>query len=212
MLTSFTLILVSFNIAIAQTYFRFALNNNCKYKTDSDFKWIGKCKNGYAHGFGTIYWCDKNGNKTGNKYIGNVWYGKNQGYGIQYYSDGSIYYKGYWSNDKKNGQGTIYYSNGSKYVGNWENDNRSGYGEYYWSDGSYYKGKWSNDRRNGYGKEVSASGTVYEGYFENGKFIGSSSTTFSYIASDKYGYATLSSGQTSYWKYYVPANTMGVFT
>ncbi len=36
--------------------------------------------------------------------------------------------------------------------------------------------------------------------------------TFSYLSSGHYGYGTLSAGSTTYWKVFVPAQTMGVFT
>lgn len=199
------------NLTYGQITFRTAYNKNCKYRTDNYFKWTGSCKDGYAHGYGTIYWCDQYGNNSGSKYVGDVWYGRNEGYGTQYFNDGTICYQGNWSNDFKNGKGTRYYSNGY-YTGNWENDKRSGYGEYFWNSGGSYKGNWSNDEKNGYGREE-LNGSVYEGYFVNGKFVGTNNTvSFSYIASDKYGYSTLSSSQTSYWQYYVPANTLGVFT
>ena len=44
------------------------------------------------------------------------------GYGISYYDNGNIQYKGYWKNGKAEGTGTLYYMNGlAAYVGQWDN-------------------------------------------------------------------------------------------
>lgn len=188
--------------------------NGCNFLTDKNirFTWSGSCSEGYCNGYGTIQTYNTNGSKSW-KYIGNLRYGKAHGKGKMYRSNGSLMYDGDWENDYVQGYGTQYYSNGDYYVGYFEKDKQSGKGTYYWNDGGYYTGNWSNGRRNGYGKEVLSNGKTSEGYFSNGKYIGSTnSTSYTHISPDNYGYETLSSQKVSYWKYYVPANTMGVFT
>ena len=50
-------------------------------------------------------------------------------------------------NDKREGQGTYTWKNGSKYVGSWKNDKKDGKGTLTWNDGSKYDGEWKNDVR-----------------------------------------------------------------
>lgn len=94
------------------------------YRTNSNsvFTWSGGSRNGYCHGYGTIQWY-VNGEKS-SKYIGNVSFGKNEGYGTFYTANGNISYEGYWKNDMRHGHGTQYYSDGSiQFQGNFIEDN-----------------------------------------------------------------------------------------
>ena len=51
-------------------------------------------------------------------------------------------------NDIANGQGTMKYSGGAKYIGEFKSDKRHGQGIQYFANGSvYYRGEWCNDRR-----------------------------------------------------------------
>lgn len=45
-------------------------------------------------------------------------------------------------NDKKCGYGIYKWAKGSKYEGNFYDDLRHGFGSMYWNDGSYYIGMW----------------------------------------------------------------------
>ena len=49
---------------------------------------------------------------------------KKDGYGIVYYSNGNIEYQGQWKDNKKDGYGIFYYSNGEKYEGQWKDGKR----------------------------------------------------------------------------------------
>jgi hypothetical protein len=53
-----------------------------------------------------------------------------EGYGTFYYADGTKYV-GYWANDKYNGQGVTTLSNGDRYEGSFKNGLRNGNGTYY---------------------------------------------------------------------------------
>ena len=44
-----------------------------------------------------------------------------------------------------NGQGTILYSNGEKYIGQWKNGKYNGKGSYIYPDGKEIKGYWKED-------------------------------------------------------------------
>ena len=52
-----------------------------------------------------------------------------------------------------------------------KNDKRNGYGAYYWTDGMYEMGQYIDDARNGYFTRYSADGTYTNLYYENGKLL-----------------------------------------
>lgn len=108
---------------------------------------------------------------------------------VRQYTNGCRY-EGGWSDDKKNGQGTLSYRNGGKYVGEWVDDARDGFGVNSWpngdrytgnwtrnvkdgqgkftyADGGEYLGEWANDQRNGEGVNTWANGDQYEGNWKN---------------------------------------------
>lgn len=99
----------SLNPLFAQSVWVKAYNSSGFYHTNPGavFTWSGSVYNSYCHGNGTIQWYDALGNSAG-RYTGGVKYGKNSGFGTQYYADGSKYYAGYWENDMFNGYGTLY--------------------------------------------------------------------------------------------------------
>ena len=85
---------------------------------------------------------------------------KKDGYGIFYYSNGDIEYEGQWKDDKVDGYGIYYCSNGNKYEGQLKDDKSDGYGILYYSNGDIaYEGQWKDDKFDGYG--------IY--YYLNGK-------------------------------------------
>ena len=58
-----------------------------------------------------------------------------------------IYYGEIKNNNKKDGYGIGYYSNGNKYEGQWKDDKKDGYGIYYYSNGEKYEGQWKDDKK-----------------------------------------------------------------
>lgn len=50
---------------------------------------------------------------------------------------------GEWKDDKKNGKGTQYFSNGNKYIGDWVDGNQNGQGYSTWCDGNEYESVYS---------------------------------------------------------------------
>ncbi len=46
---------------------------------------------------------------------------------------------GQYQQDKRNGKGTRYYIDGSKYVGDWVDDQKAGQGLFIWPDGDRYE-------------------------------------------------------------------------
>lgn len=81
-------------------------------------------------------------------------------------------FEGFYSFDKKNGQGTFTWESGNIYHGNYIDDERNGYGEMYWTDGSIYKGEWKKGIQHGKGVMTLPGGRIKDGYFENNNFKG----------------------------------------
>ncbi|CAD8159648.1 unnamed protein product [Paramecium octaurelia] len=76
---------------------------------------------------------------------------QNEEYICETYLDGSIY-EGFKKNQKKNGQGSLYYSDGGFYIGQWQNDVMNGYGSLYYPSGKLaYQGCWVNGKFQGKG-------------------------------------------------------------
>ncbi|HHT9126404.1 MAG TPA: MORN repeat-containing protein [Candidatus Brocadiia bacterium] len=86
------------------------------------------------------------------------------------YHDGS--YVGELSNDKRNGNGTMEYTNGDRYVGNWSDDKRYGNGTYTWVHGNKYIGGWNDGQMHGVGIVIYSNGEKYFVKCNNGEFIG----------------------------------------
>lgn len=94
------------------------------YWLSSNEKYTGNWEDNYQSGFGTHIWLEGSGD---NKLLRNR-------------------YVGYWKLGLRNGQGTFYYSNGSKYEGEWKDNLKHGYGVFTFEDGTTYNGPFENDR------------------------------------------------------------------
>ena len=53
--------------------------------------------------------------------------------------------------EKQNGKGIEVWSDGSYYHGNFKEGVKEGEGVYFWADGSKYSGQWMNDEMSGFG-------------------------------------------------------------
>jgi len=100
-------------------------------------------------------------------YKGSVKSGKANGYGV-----------GYFTNGNREGQGTYYFEDCTKYVGEWDGDRFNGRGKMTWADGDSYEGSYKSGQRHGLGTYITTSGTLnncpdctkYQGYWkENDK-------------------------------------------
>lgn len=90
------------------------------------------------------------------------------GYGIQVWSDGSMY-QGYWKEDKANGWGRLIHADGDVYEGEWKDDKAHGQGVYKHTDGAEYNGDWKEDKQDGNGIETWPDGAKYDGTYVDGK-------------------------------------------
>ena len=66
-----------------------------------------------------------------------------------------------------NGQGTMEWSNGDKYVGEWKNGIQDGTGTVTWSNGDQYVGEWKDGKKHGLGKMTSLDGNFFVGTWKN---------------------------------------------
>ena len=112
-------------------------------------------------------------------------------------------YIGFFKNNKRHGQGTYVYKNGTKltgtfykglpsygtetyggkwkgdrYTGNFENWNRSGQGNYFWKSGNKYFGQWQKNKLHGQGTFTWKSGNKYVGQWEKGNQHGQGIKTY----------------------------------
>ena len=118
------------------------------------------------------------------------------------YGGGNTYI-GFFKNNKRHGQGTYVYKNGTKltgtfykglpsygtetyggkwkgdrYTGNFENWNRSGQGNYFWKNGNKYFGQWQKNKLHGQGTFTWKSGNKYVGQWEKGNQHGQGIKTY----------------------------------
>jgi len=75
----------------------------------------------------------------------------NDCYGIYTWESGNKY-EGEWKNNKRHGQGTLYFNDGDIYVGDFRDNKRNGQGVYTWKEsGNKYVGGYKDDKKNGEG-------------------------------------------------------------
>ena len=174
--------------------------NGCKYDgtfEKNNFTGIGKLideEGTYLEGYFKEKKIDGRGiKKTLNDttYIGDFTLGLKDGRGKEETSE--HIYEGEFKNDKRNGNGKLYYknlkdtytgnfidnnltgngtyewSNGEKYSGNFLNGKMHGKGIYKWPDGGKYEGDYLNNIKEGHGIFTWSNGKIFEGPFKNGK-------------------------------------------
>ena len=137
-------------------------------------KYIGEFQGGKRNGKGTLTWGNLekirnkyegefiNNNyvkgimiyKDGSNYNGEFLEKKKHGFGIETFPLNRGFYKGYFKEDKKDGEGTLELTNGYKYTGSWRNGKREGKGEEFIPRLGYMinvtrKGNWNNDKPQG---------------------------------------------------------------
>jgi hypothetical protein len=78
-------------------------------------------------------------------------------------------YVGEYKDGKRNGQGTITWSDGKNYVGEFKDGKFNGHGKLTWSDGKKYVGEWKNGRPHGQGTGTLPDGRKYVGEYKDGK-------------------------------------------
>ncbi len=160
--------------------------------------YTGQWENDKASGQGTMTWTNgavyeggwKDGIRSGQgtytfaeddesgcrEYAGEFANDKRDGQGTMTWTNGAVY-EGEWKDGIRSGQGTYTFAKDDKYnrrdyTGQWENDKPNGQGTMTWTNGNVYEGEWKDGSRDGYGKHTAADGTVHEGTWKEDKFVG----------------------------------------
>ncbi|CAF3908999.1 unnamed protein product [Adineta steineri] len=108
-------------------------------------------------------------------YTGEILDGRANGRGILTKWNGHRY-EGEFINDMPDGKGILIRLHGSNstekiYEGRFLENKFDGQGTFYWSDGSRYQGTWKNNQRHGLGQIVYADGRVRKGQWAYDKLI-----------------------------------------
>ena len=103
----------------------------------------------------------------GDFYIGEFVNGKKEGYGTIIYSNGTKY-EGIFKNDKHDGFGRLSQTDGEMFVGEWKEGKINGNGMRQHSNGDRYIGNYINNIRNGKGHYIFSNGDSYDGNWING--------------------------------------------
>ncbi|KAL7544092.1 hypothetical protein ACHAXR_013542 [Thalassiosira sp. AJA248-18] len=122
-------------------------------KWANDDKYVGKFKDGYIEGRGTISFHD------GTEYTGQWRKNRFHGEGTRRFTNGNVY-TGHYDSGTRQGQGRCYFANGDMYVGDWKQDTIHGFGRYYYNNGHSFEGMFRNGKRNGRGKYQLTDGRV----------------------------------------------------
>ena len=91
------------------------------------------------------------------------------GYGILY--SHNCKFEGYWDNNKLNGQGRLFLSNGDYFEGTFHNNMALFKGIYIHKDGTIFEGEWMNNHPDGEGKETLPDGSSFVGIFCDGNKV-----------------------------------------
>ena len=81
-------------------------------------------------------------------------------------------YEGGFKGEKRDGRGTMYFSDCSIYVGGWKNNIKHGNGRLLTPKGEDYQGEWVKNLRHGWGSMRFQNGDFYRGQWEDGKMKG----------------------------------------
>ena len=126
-------------------------------------RYEGEWQDDKPHGIGVMTWPQLSGHYTG-QYKG----GKRDGWGSITFSDKSVW-QGEWREDKLVHGSYTWLQSGRTYSGDWDGLHRHGYGSYRWPDGSEFIGLWMHDKRHGWGVYVWPDGARYEGEWQDSK-------------------------------------------
>lgn len=145
-----------------------------KYLPNGEEFYEGELKNGRPCGIGCLY-----KKCHGLYYIGNFTEGRISGYGKKILHNGDIY-DGYFFNIC-DGEGKIYFVNGSMYAGKFSDNRGEGDGIYHFKNGSVYNGMFKNGKRNEKGIYYYSNGDIYTGNWINNKKNGIGSLKTKYL-------------------------------
>ena len=79
-------------------------------------------------------------------------------------------YVGEYKDGKRNGQGTVTWSDGKNYIGEFKDGKFNGHGKLTWSDGKKYVGEYKDGKQHGQGTKTYSDGEKYVGEWKEGRF------------------------------------------
>ena len=130
-------------------------------------KYEGTFKNGYLQGEGKAVFAD------GSVYVGQFFYGKPEGKGQLTDAEGNVY-TGEFAGGKFFGKGVFTWKDGRRYEGDFVAGRKQGFfdGTLYYPDGSKFVGRWLNDLQDGPGTEYDNMGNVIRsGTWDKGVYL-----------------------------------------
>ena len=120
----------------------------------------------HGHGMFVRTTRDSNNEVSVRKYVGDFRHNKLHGHGTLSCKD--YQYKGGFVDGQRDGQGELYFANGTSYDGMFRKDVYDGHGRQTYPDDSFYEGEFSNHVRHGRGRQVMADGRVgHDGMWRN---------------------------------------------
>lgn len=97
------------------------------------------------------------------KYIGEMFCGKRDGFGVLYYSNGDVCF-GNFKENTAHGCSAYFHSDSSIFIGNVDEDTRKGYGRFMYVNCDVYEGEFDDNKKHGKGVyQYSKSEYVYDG-------------------------------------------------
>jgi len=141
-----TIVTITLSISMAIHYFKkqssgSVENYEVKLYGDSAYQYSGEIKDNLPNGQGKANFKDKR------EYEGSFSEGLRHGKGKMVFPDQTTTYDGDYVHGIAEGQGKMRYSNGYYYIGEWKNDKQNGLGTYYDSNGNeLYHGLWKNGK------------------------------------------------------------------
>jgi len=132
------------------------------YTSSNGMHYEGRWSNGAPEGEGTATW------PSGIIYSGNWHGGKESGVGTMKDPSTNTTYQGEFLEGKRNGHGTVIYSNGSTATVEWKAGVPNGHGEFTSTLGDHFEGEFRDGKMNGHGIMLSHTGARYEGEWRDG--------------------------------------------
>ena len=109
-----------------------------------------------------------------NKYVGEFKDNKRNGQGTYTFADGTKF-SGEYKDDMLNGKGTATFAGGNKFIGEFKDGIYNGQGTFTFANGDKYVGEFKVAKRNGQGSLTFADGTRYIGEWKDNNYNGQGS-------------------------------------
>jgi len=134
-------------------------------KDDKYWSYKGQIKDGKRHGYGVT---EYHGDYPNSHVEGHWALDKPDGHVKVFYKDSIVItYEGNAKQGRREGLGTMIWTNGSEYTGQFTDNKVHGDGCYLFPNGDKYEGEFSEHKITGYGKLTKSNGETFEGKYQN---------------------------------------------